>query len=303
MLGMKLPNFTLKSGQVYDSFDGKRLIYEVGCNSVIYMISNPKARDNYSFYIQPMDDFAFDVTTRSAAAKVTKMTAPIKTIVKYEMYFIMGIVSTISLPALIIVVGSDVAVSGIMMKAKFDAAKKFSNDLMSEHHAMSSYAPTLHTKLDDFFKSQAKVKLDIYPKKLPETIVKDEKTQAQLAGVLIGKYTLSPKAFTVWTAVFTILTTAVIKSVTKSPETYYQVLDQRYRPILDELLSVNWDNTIAVSNAASKFRKIMEDAGIEINDKEALAILIEINQNQNALSKSLVKIDKSFREFKLAMER
>jgi hypothetical protein len=42
MLGMRLPSFILKSGQVYDSYDGKRLIYEVGCNTVIYtLISRP----------------------------------------------------------------------------------------------------------------------------------------------------------------------------------------------------------------------------------------------------------------------
>lgn len=108
MLGMKLANFTLKSGQVYDGFDGKRLIYEVGCNTVIYTLINPKSHDNYNFYLQGIDSFTFDVTSRSVAAGVVKATAPIKTIVKYEMYFLLGLVSTVSLPALIIVVSSDI---------------------------------------------------------------------------------------------------------------------------------------------------------------------------------------------------
>jgi len=76
------------------------------------------------------------------------------------------------------------------------------------------------------------------------------------------------------------------------------VLDQRYRPILDELLSVNWDNTVAVS----KFKRIFEEAGIEISEQEGLAILLEINNNPEKLNKSLHKIDKSFKEFKMAME-
>lgn len=110
MLGMKLANFVLKSGQVYDGFDGKRLIFEVGCNTVIYTLVKPGSLDNYSFYIQGMDSFAFDVTSRSVATKVSKATAPIITIVKYEMYFLLGLVSTVSLPVLIIVVGSDLGV-------------------------------------------------------------------------------------------------------------------------------------------------------------------------------------------------
>jgi len=135
---------------------------------------NPKDHNNYNFYLQGIDGFAFDVTSRSVAAKVVKATAPIKTIVKYEMYFLLGLVSTVSLPVLIMIVSSDIVVSGILAKAKMDAAKKFSLVLLAEHKITTSYAPTLHVKIEEFLNSQVKVKLKNYAKQLPETIAKDE---------------------------------------------------------------------------------------------------------------------------------
>lgn len=183
-----------------------------------------------------------------------------------------------------------------------DAAKKFSQVLLAEHKTTKIHAPTLHAKIEEFISSQAKVKLSTYTKQLPETIVKDEKIQAQLSGVLVGKAALSPKAFTVWTAIFTILTTAALKSITKSPETYVQVIDERYRPILDDLKDVDWNNSVATSQAAVKFKSVFKDAGIEMTDQEALAILMEVVKNPDKLDKSLRNIDKAFREFKTAIE-
>jgi hypothetical protein len=123
LLGMKLPDLILQSGQVYDAFDGKRIVFEVGCNTIIYCLVNPKSARNYEFYLQSMDGFAFDITNRSVAAKVVKATTPLKTIVKYEMYFLMGLLSTVSLPALILVVGTDITVSGILAKKNMRLAK------------------------------------------------------------------------------------------------------------------------------------------------------------------------------------
>jgi hypothetical protein len=65
-----------------------------------------------------MDGFIFDATNRSVADKVVKATALIKTIIKYEMYFLLGMASTVGTAALIIVVGTDISVSGIMAKHK-----------------------------------------------------------------------------------------------------------------------------------------------------------------------------------------
>jgi len=120
--------------------------------------------------------------------------------------------------------------------------------------------------------------------------------------VLVGKAVLSPKSFTVWSAIFTISTTAVIKSVTKSPEAYAQTIDKRYRPVLDELQAVDWNNSAAASQAATKFKIVFKDAGIEMTDQEALTILMEVVKDSDKLDKSLGNIDKAFKEFKMAIE-
>ncbi len=297
MLGMKLPKFTLRSGQVYNAFDGKRLIYEVGCNTVIYTLINAKGGESFRFFLQPLDGFVFDSTSRSIAAKVVNATAPIKTLVKYEMYFLLGLISTASTATLILVIGTDITVSGIIAKSKMDAAKKFTEDLLAEKKAIAEYAPVLHLKIEEFFLSQTKVKWKTFGSQLPKTIIKDEKTQAQLAGVLAGKAAISPKAFNVWTAVFAILSTAVIKSVTKSPEAYLNTIDQKYRPILDDLRSVDFDNISAGSKAVAKFRTLIEESGVKISNEEALAIIKEVSTNSVKLETSLKNVHKSFNEF------
>jgi len=297
MLGMKIPDFVLKSGQVYDGLDGKRLIYEVGCNSVIYNLIDPKSTNKYQFFIQQMDDFVFDVTTRSMAGKVAKTTAPVITIVKYEMYFLLGLISTLSIGALIIVVGGDVTVSGIVGFSKAQAAQRLSQTLLDEHQNIESYAPVLHSKLEEFFIADNKVTIKNYGKGLPETIIKDEKTQAQLTGVLVGKATLSPKPFTFWAALFTILTTAVIKSATKSPESYAKAVEGRYGPIIKNLQDTDWNNTIAVTKAAQDLRKIIEGVGVNVTDKEALSILLEVRNDSNKIEGSVRNINDAFKTF------
>lgn len=44
LLSMRLPNLVLRSGQIYEGYDGKRLIYEVGCKEIIYLLINPKGQ-------------------------------------------------------------------------------------------------------------------------------------------------------------------------------------------------------------------------------------------------------------------
>lgn len=302
LLGMKIPDFVLKSGQVYEAYDGKRIIYEVGCDTVIYTLINPKGAANYEFYLQSMSGFVFDATSRSVAAKVVKTTAPLKTIVKYEMYFLLGLMSAASLPALILVTGTDITVSGILAKKKFDAGKKLSETLYAERQNIAEYAPVLHSKIEQFLVAESKVKWSGFGKKLPETIAKDEKTQAQLAGVLVGKAALSAQPFTVWTAAFTILSTAAIKSLTKSPDAYAKALDSKYRPLLEEIQSVDFNNPSAVVVAAQKFRSLLEESGVKITDAEAAQILREIYTNRDKLETSLRNVSQALYEFKLVFD-
>jgi hypothetical protein len=95
-----------------------------------------------------MDGFVFDSTNRSVAAKVVKTTAPLKTIVKYEMYFLLGLLSAASLSALILVTGTDIAVSGIFAKKNFDAGKKLGATLCAERKNIAEYPPVWHSKIE-----------------------------------------------------------------------------------------------------------------------------------------------------------
>lgn len=137
-----------------------------------------------------------------------------------------------------------------------------------------------------------------FGKKLSETIVKDEKTQAQLAGVLVGKATLSPHAFTVWTAILTLLSTAAIKSVTKSPDAYAKTLDSKYRPLLEDIQSVDFNNPAAVASVAKRFRTLLEESGVKVTETEAVQILREVYTNRDKLEVSLRNVSQALYQFK-----
>ena len=64
------------------------------------------------------------------AIKLAKITAPVITIVKYEMYFLLGLISTLGMGALVIVVGVDATLSGIVGFSKAQAAQRLSQTLL-----------------------------------------------------------------------------------------------------------------------------------------------------------------------------
>lgn len=213
------------------------------------------------------------------------------------MYFLLGLFSTVSIPMLIMATGSDLTAHGVLAYSKAETVKKLSKTITNESDNLQKTAPTLHRKFQEFIHSEARIKWEKLGKQLPNTIIKDEKTQAQLAGVLLGKATLSPNAFTAWTVLFVFLTTVAIKSVTKSPDAYTEVLNNRYDPILKDLLNTNWDDPSEMQRAALTVVKIMKESGVEISAEEAIMIIKEVQANPEELRQSLINIDRSFKEF------
>lgn len=111
-LGVPLGTVTIKSGEVYVSVEeggalAKRLILEIGCSSVIYLLMNSNQANSHRIYIQTIDSFLIDIYTRVLAKRVADVTGPVATFIKFEMNFLMGMFSTVSLGALAAVVGAD----------------------------------------------------------------------------------------------------------------------------------------------------------------------------------------------------
>ncbi|KPJ94011.1 MAG: hypothetical protein AMJ53_06135 [Gammaproteobacteria bacterium SG8_11] len=289
---------TINSSTVYQSIDGKRLVVEVGCNTVIYIqISPGNTATHHRFFIQSHQQFLEDINTKLLAAEIVKSTGPMVTLVKYEMYFLLGMFSTVSVPMWLAVTGSDVTVLLVDNKVKMDAFKKLANDLLAELENIKQYAPTLHKKLLEFMDSEKQGNWSRFGKQLPKTIISDEKVQGQVAGILYGKYALSAKAFNAWLAVSTVLVQGAVKSVTKSVDAYNTVINDRYSPIVKSLANADWNNPVEVQKASSQLVTIMKEAGVQITQQEAAQILIEVNNHPKELQRSLLNIQKSFTEF------
>ncbi|SDU29888.1 hypothetical protein [Halopseudomonas salegens] len=300
-LGITLHNIHLKAGDVYVLERRKRIIYEVGCSTIIFMHIDTSSPYNYHFFVQPTQSFLWDVTTGDLAERVVNTAGPMVTLVKYEMYFILGLLSTISIPALLLVVGADFTLTSLSAREKFRASKNLAKAISDEDQGMSRNFPVLREKLREFVISEANQNVERTINALPRTIATDEQTQGTLAGTLFGKATVAPNAFTGWTALLTVLTTAAVKSVTLSPQTYGVELDRRFTPVVDRLINIDWDNPSEVRDVALEVVAMFEDSHVEITQQEAVQIMSEILRNPRAALETLKNLEGAFKAFNREM--
>ncbi len=302
--GITIFNYVAQAGRIYTAFDGKRLILEVGCKTIIYIqINSRMPHTHHRIFIQSQEGFNHDVTMRRVAKDVANKTKGVETLVKYEMYFIMGVISTTGLAAWLAITGADVTYIFSKNKPKVDSAKKLSLALLKEFSELEEYAPTLYSKVSELISSELYGNLGRTAAQLPSTVVNDEKVQAQVSGILFGKasnVTFSGR-FTAWTLITTLLSQALVKSMTKSANAFKTVIDHRYKPLIEDLKKVNPKMPATFSGPALKVTKLLSDNGIHITQQETLAILKELTSNPDKAYKNLTAIAKALTEFKKTM--
>jgi len=300
MVGWKLGNVMIKSRTVYPSYDGKRLVMEVGCNTIIYLqISPGRGAIHHRFFLQSHKEFLMDITTRAVAAHVSRAAEPIVTIAKYEMYFLMGMFSTLGLAAWIAVTGSDITVTAINLRSKGKAFGELTKVLLQELENIKKYAPTLHKKLLELIAAEKENTVNKTIKEIPKAVVTDEKAQAQLAGILYGKHVFSPKALSVWGAVITVLIQAGVKSATNVPDAYLEVIDKRYASVFRGFTNTNWYDVQERQQAVIKMVALFKEAKIPISAQEMGKIILEVQAHPKELQASLINITKAFKAFKM----
>lgn len=298
--GVVIYRANIKPGNIYHAFDGKRLVVEVGCSTVIYIHINPAQRSkHHRIFIQSESAFSGDTTIRRDAATITKNTQHVETIVKYEMFFILGVLSTVSLASWLMITGSDVTVMYARNRAVGNAAKKLANTLFSELAEVKDYAPVLHKKIVEMIVAEGKNNAVGAVKELPATIVKDEKVQAQVAGVIFGKWAMpNGNPFNLWTVISVLLTQAAVNSVTKYGDAYLNSIDNRYKPIISEMQAVDPSNQASLKKPAHSLITLMQEVGVSVTVIEANTILSEISRNKDKAFKNLTSVTKAIVDFK-----
>tara|TARA_B100000446_G_scaffold137825_1_gene130288 strand:+ start:800 stop:1876 length:1077 start_codon:yes stop_codon:yes gene_type:complete len=298
--GVVIYRANVKPGNIYQAFDGRRLVVEVGCRTVIYIHINPSQPSrHHRVFIQSESAFSGDTTIRRDAAIIAKNTQHIETIVKYEMFFILGVLSTASLSAWLMVTGADVSVMYAHNVVVGKAAKKLVNTLFTELAEVKAYAPVLHQKIVEMIIAEGEHNAVGAVKTLPETIVKDEKVQAQVAGIIFGKWAMpNGNPFNLWTVISVVLTQAAVKSVTKYGDAYLTAIDSRYQPIISEMKTVNPANKASLEKPARSLVALMREAGVSVTTLEANTILAEISTNSEKAFKNLTNVTNAIIEFK-----
>ena len=288
----------LESGRIYKDYDnGRRLNIEVGCDTIIYLYIHPGSRLHHKFLIQATSEFFDDTQFRAMAADVVRKTMGVKTIAKYEMYFLLGLFSTVSIGLWLAITGSDVTVSVLSNKRKVDNFKELAKAFLKELNNIGKYAPTLHDKIVAFISNELMTTAKQTGKNLPGHVINDEKTQSQVAGILYGKYAMSAASFNVWAALGTVLTQAVIKTATNVPSTYIETVDKRYVSIIRDLRNVDYENPYELQLAGQKLAKIFQESKVPVSSQEAKQILIEVKSHPKELEKSIVNIYEAIHDF------
>lgn len=302
MIGSPLNHPTIRSRSIYPSFDGKRLVLEVGCSTVIYLQISPARRDiHHNFFIQKHEDFLMDVTTKLMVGEVFRATQPIITIAKYEMYFMMGMFSTVSIPLWLTITGTDVSLALASLRKKEKAFGKLAEVILAEMKEIERYAPTLHLKMMQILKSEQSRVMNSTWDRLPREVITDEKAQAQTAGILYGKYAMAANPLTAWNALFTVLAQAALKSATNFPTAYMDVVDERYKAPVKELVNTNWGDLNERRRAIVQLVNLMKKSGVEISTAEMEKVVGEVQRNPDKLQKSFQNIFNAYRAFKRDM--
>lgn len=297
LVGDTLGKKTIRSRAIYPSFDGKRLVLEVGCTTVIYLQISPTIKDiHHNFFIQKHEDFLMDITTKLVANEVYKTSQPIITIAKYEIYFLMGLFSTVSVPLWLTITGTDLGLALASLKQKERAFSGLSKTILAELKVIEQYAPTLHSKLLEIFKSEQSRVMSTTWDRLPKEVLTDEKAQAQTAGILYGKYAMSANPLTVWNALFTVFLQASVKSVTNFPSTYMDVVDDRYKAPVKALVNTNWGDPNERSRAITTLLAMIKDSDVKISQMEMQKIVDEVRRNPDKLQQSFQNIMTAYQE-------
>lgn len=303
--GVAIYRNKISAGGVYHAFDGKRLVLEVGCSTIIYVHINPKhLSKHHRIFIQSESAFSGDTTIRRDAAIISKNTRLVETIVKYEMYFIMGVLSTTTFAVWATVTGSDITVMYARNRKVGNAARALVEKLTKELSEIKSYAPTLHAKILELIVAESKSNAVGAAKQLPIIIVSDEKVQAQLAGVIFGKWAMpNGNSFSLWTIITVVLTQAATKSVTKYGEAYVSAIDGRYKHIIDEMKIVDPSRPETMQKPTQSFIRLMAEAGVTVSQTEARTMLTEISKNKDKSFKNLSNITQALDEFTKVTKR
>lgn len=290
--GVAIYRNSIAAGSIYQAFDGKRLVVEVGCETIVYLHINPQQpQRHHRLFIQSERAFSGDTTVRRDAAEIAHNTRHVETIAKYEMFFILGVLSTASLPAWLMVTGSDVTYLYASKKVVADAAKQLATTLLNELQEIGSYAPTLHAKVWELIVAEGKNNAVHAGKQLPATIAKDEKVQAQVAGIIFGKWAMpNGNSFNIWTLIGVLFTQAAVKSVTKYGDAYVKAIEQRYNPLIEEIRLLNLSQPSTFQKPAKMLVKLMQESGVTVSPDEAIEMLREVISNKDKAHKNFSNI-------------
>jgi len=304
---MKAKNkpFELRSGSTYQSHNGKRLVLEVGCSTILFVKIAGKNFDGY--HIQSHEGFLYDIQWRALAkATTTRINRDAK--IWYErwklgIWYAINVYSGTSWVAFFRTLSFTGPIAIDKFITSYSAVAELNNTVIREMNDIKNHSPVLHKKLDELISSE----LSQFPnrsfKAIPDAVKESDVAMVAYAGAITAKFwnLIKKRQFTK-TSISLFLTQLAVATalpfVTYSPLGISKAIDQRYQPMIDSLSAKNLKTAKGGQTAKQTILEFFKTAGITISKQEEEAIMKEIAANPTKLSQNLLNFDKALKNFK-----
>ncbi len=272
----------LSVGETWLSHIGKRTIADVwtGVNAIVFLLENPMSPYHNKLIIQKTEEFKDDLVTYHFD-DLYKRTEPIFKLVEAEVYFFLGVISTINLPAFVAVTGLTLthwAYTNREWLAKVDDAIRISCEV---RRYMLANTPTLYDKLIDATLHHLWTNVPNIVGNVPEAIVSDPKLAGGGSGVILGHLTLfvAKGRFGAVALVAKILLAIAVKAIQAAPGAVVLTAQERAQYGLE-----------IVTN--------LRQQGVEVSDADAQLIIDEVLANPEEVQSQLRKLYDAFEAIK-----
>lgn len=299
IFGAPIYRINIAPGAIFHAHDSKRLVIEVGCKTVIYIHIEPhNPQKHHRIFIQSDEAFNFDITLRRDAAEIARNTRNVERLITFEIYFILGALSTLGWGMWLAVTGADVTYLVANKRTQANASKELSQKIISELSEMRTYAPTLTRKILELVTSELITNGQETFIGMPESLINNEQALGQIAGVIFGQWAGNPSAFTVWALFTTVILRGTSIAATNYPSEFIRNAEEKYSSLIDKVQNADPSKPLTMAPAINALIKLANESGVRINEQEARLIIEEVSRNPLRTKRNLSNIGQALNEFK-----
>ncbi len=299
--GMMWGKITLEAGDVWEDWDGQRLVIEATHRRVIYLKHGGTGAGH--IFLQSPKHFITNVAVDTMNRKAAQKTAITKRFAEWEMHFVTGFLGAAHWVGLVSVFGMDIFQQVVGERKRNGAYRESSKDIIEVDQELKAISPVFRQKLLEILiggiKSKPGEKAKTFIQTLPADMIKDDKTTGRIAGAIAAKFIVNPanKNLAFYFVFQTITTQIATKSITKIPGALGHTLSESFKKLVPNVKDLDpanpKDRQVLLNHLVDSFKQL----GVNVTPTEAQSIYEEIRLNPIRIAANLAKLGFAFERF------